>query len=318
VARLSSAAIDCTTFGLIPGEWCFVGGQAGGNRFGDVVPGYARVASADADGINFDKTTFTVGAGDDGTGTTLQLFFGTVIRNEDDPDLIVKYEQLVERTLGRDDDGRQSEYLNKYVYNEMTWNSPLADKVNIDIGGIASSHQTRTGAEGPLSSEVDASIVAALGEDAFNTSSNVYRIRMAIVDPATLNPTPLFSRVTDFSVSIGNNVSVNKAQGTLGGFDTTAGTLDVAFEGTMYFSKVGGITSIRENEDVTFDAIYSKQNAAIILDLPLLANGGGRLQVEMDQPIMVPLESSAAESPFGHTILLNFLPYVPSVGMATG
>jgi hypothetical protein len=113
-------------------------------------------------------------------------------------------------------------------------------------------------------------------------------------------------------------MSGNKAQGTLGSFDTTAGGFDVDLEATAYFSHVSGIQSIPDNADVTFDAIYSKQNAAIVIDLPLLSNGGGRLEIEMDAPIMIPLESPAAESDFGHTVLFTFLPYVPDVGNATG
>jgi hypothetical protein len=318
IARLASAAIDCTTFGFQPGEYVFVGGQAAGNQFGAVLPGYARVKSADADGITLDKTTFNVGAGDDGAGTTLQIFFGTVVKNESDPDDIVKYSHTVERTLGRDEDGRQSEYIDGYVYNELTWNSPLTDKVNVDIKGVGMTHNTRTGAEGPVSAEVGAAIVAALSEDAFNTASNVYRIRMALLDPATLNPTPLFARITEWKATIKNNVSGNKAQGTLGAFSSTAGSFDVDMEATAYFSHTSGVQSIADNADVTFDAIYAKQNAAIVCDYPLIQNGGGRLNVEMDKPIMLPLKSGAFESPFGHTVLFNFLPYVPNVGMAQG
>jgi hypothetical protein len=316
---LTSATIDPTTFGLIPGEWLFIGGQAAGNRLGAAaaLTGYARLKEATADALIFDKTTFTAAA-DDGADTTLQIFFGTVIRNEDDPDLIVKYTHTVERTLGRDEDGRHSEYIDGFVYNELTWNSPLSDKVNVDVKGIGATHNTRTGLEGPLCEDGSASIVAALGEDFFNTSSNVYRLRMALLDEATLNPTPLFARVSEFSVKINNNVSGNKAQGTLGSFDTTAGGFDVDLEATAYFSHVSGIQSIPDNADVTFDAIYSKQNAAIVIDLPLLSNGGGRLEIEMDAPIMIPLESPAAESDFGHTVLFTFLPYVPDVGNATG
>jgi hypothetical protein len=128
----------------------------------------------------------------------------------------------------------------------------------------------------------------------------------------------LFARVSEFNAKINNNVSGAKAQGTLGAFDSTAGGFDVDLEATAYFSGVGAVATIRENDDVTFDAIYSKQNAAVIMDIPLIQNGGGRLNVDMDKPIMVPLKSMAAESPFGHTILFNFLPYVPTVGMATG
>jgi hypothetical protein len=314
---LTSATIDPTTFGLLPGEWVFIGGQAGANRLGAdaALTGYARLKEANADALIFDKTTFTAAA-DDGADTTLRIFFGTVVRNEEDPDLIVKYTHVIERTLGRDDDGRQSEYIDKFVMNELTWNSPLSDKVSMDIGGIGGRARTRTGAEGPLCEEGGATIVAALGEDLINTSSNVYRLRMATVDPATLNPTALFARVTEWNATINNNVSGAKAQGVVGAFDTTAGGFDVDLELTAYFATVSPITSLNDNDDVTFDAIYAARNKAIVFDLPLLALGGGRLTIEMDAPIMVPLQNSAAESDFGHTVLFNFFPYVPDVGNA--
>lgn len=315
VYRLESAAIDWTTLGLIPGEWVFVGGDAAGNQLGGAY-GYARLKEIADDGsyADFDKTTFTA-AIDDGADTTLRIFFGTVVRNEDDPDLIVKYTHTVERTLGRDDDGRQSEYIDGFVYNELTWNSPLSDKVNVDISGIGATYGTRTGVQGPLSS-ASGTITAALGEDPINTAKNVYRLRLAQVDPDTLNPTPMFARVSEWSGTINNNVSAAKAQGTLGAFDTTAGVFEVDMEVTAYFATVAPMSSIEDNDDVTFDAIYAARNRAIVLDFPLIALGGGRLNVEMDAPIMVPLENNAAESVFGHTILFNFFPYVPNVGNA--
>jgi hypothetical protein len=272
--RLASATVDCTTLGLIPGEYCFIGGQAGGNRLGAAaaLTGYGRVAAVATTHIDFDKTTMVVGAGDDGVGTTLQIFFGTVIRNEDDPDDIVKYTHTVERTLGRDEDGRQSEYVDGFVYNELTWNSPLADKVNVDIKGVGMTHHTRTGAEGPLIAQAGASILAALSEDAFNTSSNVYQIRMALLDPATLNPTALvFARVTEWKANDQKQrirrirrkvrlarVSVRRR---------VRSTVDI--EATAYFSPCfGAIKSIADNADVTFHSIYAKQNAAVICRLP--------------------------------------------------
>lgn len=312
--RLTSATIAMTSLGLIPGEWVFIGGDVSGNQLAANQVGYARIKTIAATFIEFDKTTFAA-AVDSGAGTTLRIFFGTVVRNEDDPDDIVKYTHTVERTLGRDDVGRQSEYIDGFVYNEITWNSPLSDKVNIDLAGIGSTYHTRTGTEGPLNAASGA-IVAALGEDPINTSSNVYRLRMALVDPATLNPTALFARVSEWSGKINNNVSPAKAQGTLGAFDTTAGVFEVDMTLTAYFATVSPMTSLSDNDDVTFDAIYSARNKAIVVDFPLIALGGGRLNVEMDAPIMVPLENSAAESTFGHTILFNFFPYVPTVGNA--
>ena len=323
VAHLLSSDMDMTTFGLIEGEWVFVGGDEDVMHFADVLGFYARIAVGGIleDRLTFDKTTRAI-VDDDGATKTIQLFFGYLVKNEDDPDNIVKFTHTVERTLGKDADGTQSEYLDGFVLNEMTWNSPLADKVNIDVTGVAMHHGKRKGVDGPLS-KLNApgnvsQIVKAEGDEMFNTSSNVFRLRLSLIDPETLNPTPLFARVTEWNATINNNVSVNKAQGTLGGFDTTAGTFDFDAEFTAYFTTIAAAEAIENNYDATFDAIYSKDNAAVIMDVPLLALGGGRLSVEMDEPIMLPLTIMGAESPFGYTALLNWLPYVPNVGIANG
>ena len=44
----------------------------------------------------------------------------------------------------------------------------------------------------------------------------------------------------------------------------------------------------------------------------LLALGNGRLAVEQDQPITLPLDTSAAESKFGNTLLIQIFPYLPN------
>jgi hypothetical protein len=113
-----------------------------------------------------------------------------------------------------------------------------------------------------------------------------------------------------------NNVTVDKAQGTLGGFDTTAGMFEVGGKAKAYFTTVAAIAAIRNNSDVTFDAIYAKGNRAIALDIPLIQLGGGRANVEMDKAITLPLDMEAAQHPFGHTALVSFFSYVPTVGMA--
>lgn len=319
VARLTSATFNMTTFGLIPGEWVFVGDDGANFHFADVPGFYARIATDGVtdDYLEFDKTTRAI-VDDAGAGKTIRLFFGYLVKNEDDPDLIVKYTHTVERTLGKDADGYQSEVLGGFVLNEMTWNSPMADKVNIDVTGVAMSGEKRKGDVGPLTRLAGNSIIKAEGDELFNTSSNVFRLRLSILDQETLNPTPLFARVTEWNAKINNNVTVNKSQGTLGGFDTTAGQFDFDGEFTAYFTTMDACIAIEENADVTFDAIYSKDNAAVIMDVPLIAAGGGRLNVEMDAAIMLPLTIMGAESPFGHTALLNWLPYVPNVGIANG
>lgn len=316
---LSTTTQPLDVLGLIPGEWVFIGGDTAITRFedaGDVIAGYARIA---VDGISenaiaFDKATFTP-AVNDGAGKTIRIFFGDIIRNEDDPDLIQRFSSTIERTLGRDDDGVQSEYITGAVANELTWTSPLANLVNVDLSYIGQRSGIRRGIDGPLSRRAGNTIARALGEDAFNTSSNIYRIRMTMVEPGTFEPTPFFARVTEWSLTVNNNVSSAKAQGVLGGFDATVGMFDVDGEFTAYFQTVEAIHAIQCNYDVTFDAIYAKANAGIFIDIPLIANSGGRLDIEQDAAIMIPIESAAAESPFGHTAMIGWFNYLPNLAM---
>lgn len=317
-AVLTSIAIDMNDFGIIPGQWVFIGGAVAddANSFADVDPLYARVYSISADGseMSFDKTTQPV-VTDAGTGKSIRIWFGSVVRNEDDPDLIVRFSSVIERTLGRDDDGVQSEYLTGSVANELSWNSPQAGLVNLDLSYVGQRAGTRAGVDGPLSARASNTRLPALGEAAFNTASDVYRLRMAMIDPATLNPNPLFARVTEWAGKFNNNVSAAKGQGVLGGFDTITGNFDVDLEVTAYFTTIDAIHAVKCNWDVTFDAIYAKANAGVYMDIPLLSLGGGRLEIEQDAAIMLPLENAAAESEFGHTALIGWFDYLPDTAM---
>jgi hypothetical protein len=318
LAVLSGFTGDANDFGIIPGQWVFVGGDAidDAYSFNNIDPFYARVYDISTDGhtIRFDKTTQPI-VTDAGAAKTIRMWFGDVVRNEDDPDLIVRFSSVLERTLGRDNDGVQSEYLTGAVANELKWISPQAGLVNLDLSYIAQKAGTRTGLQGPLTARVDNIILPAFGEDAFNTSSNIYRIRMGMVDPATLNPTPYFARITEWSAMFKNNVSAAKAQGVLGGFDTITGNFDVDLEATAYFTTVEAIHAVKCNWDSTFDAIYAKDNAGIYMDIPLLSLGGGRLNIEQDAAIMLPLKNAAAQSSFGHTALIGWFNYLPDTAM---
>lgn len=320
LAVLTFVALDPSTLGLIPGEWMFVGGDLAVTQFASVKPGYGRVNSVDAANkkIYMDKFTSVIGAADVGAAKTIELYFGFLFKNEDDTDLIVKSTFTCERPLGQDDDGTQSENISKFVLSSLKWNSPLSNKVTIDITGVGLNYDQRTGAEGLLSKQVGAIVNKAFGEEAFNTSTNVYRLRLSLIDPDTLYPTALFARCTEWTATINNNVTASKSQGTLGGFDTTVGQFDVALTMTAYFTTVAAIQAIKDNLDCTFDAIYAKKNAGIIHDYPLVSPGGGALTIAQNQPIMMPLTNDASESPFGHTALVNFFPYLPSVAMAQG
>jgi hypothetical protein len=183
------------------------------------------------------------------------------------------------------------------------------DKVTVDLGFVACDVEHRTGAQG-----VKAGTRPTLAaEDAFNTASDFARIKLSSVSDTNAAPDPLFAFATDLSLSVKNGVSANKALGVLGAMDTSAGDFEVGGEITAYFASVQAVQAVRNNADITLDIIAVKDNAGLLFDIPLLSLGNGRLNVEKDQAITLPLETSAFESKFGHTLLVQSFDYLPTL-----
>lgn len=311
VAALTATAFNMTSLGLIPGEWVYVGGDADASNFGATARGYARVKSISQTALVFDKVTWANFGAVAGAGKTIRIFFGTAFRNEKNPDLIKRRTYSLERTLGNDDDGAQAEYLDGAVPNELTINIPQAEKLNADLTFVALDNAQRTGAEG-LRPGVR---MPALGEALFNTSSNVFRMRMSIVDDSNTNPNPFFAYITEGTVAINNGVTPDKAVGVLGAFDTSSGNFEISGDVTAYFSTVAAVKAIRQNADVSIDFVFAANNAGFVIDIPLLALGGGRLDIAAGESIMLPLEMSAAENKAGYTLMMCFFPYLPNVAI---
>lgn len=311
IVALTLTAGDFTTMGLIPGQWVFVGGDATSDRFTNNV-GFARIKTIAAKTLTFDDVTWTPQA-EVGTAKTIRLYSGLVIKNEKTAALIKRRSYNIERILGMGATGTQCEYLEGAVANEFTLNVPQADKLNADFTFVACDNTHRSGEVGD--EQKTGTRVSAPAEDAFNTSSDIYRIKLSVNNSATSSPSPLFGYVSEVKVSINNNVTPNKAVGVLGAFDTSAGNFEVGGSITAYFTDIAAVKAVRANSDVGLSLISSAKNAGFIFDIPLLGLGGGRLNVEKDAPITVPLEPAGAENPNGYTLLFESFSYLPNVAM---
>lgn len=309
VASLTkSSGADFDDFGIEPGDWVYVGGDGAGNQFSSTNHGFARVYSVAAALLEFDKCSWTPVA-HAGTSLTMQLFFGTVIKNALDPANIFRRTYQLERTLGNDNDGVMSEYLVGAVPSELTLNVPQAEKITLDLSFIATDNEQYTGAEG-VKSGTRVSLAPA---DAFNSSNDFTRIHLTNVVGGVPSVSALFAYATELTITLSNNLTPNKAVGVLGAFDVSAGTFEVGGSITAYFASIEAVQAVRNNEDITLDMILVKANKGIVWDIPLMSLGNGRLNVEQDQPITLPLDQTAAESSFGHTLLFQYFPYLPTI-----
>lgn len=308
LVQLTDTTFDFTTLGLAAGEWVFVGGDATINAFANNAPGFARVSRIIAGLLEFDKVGWTPVAESVTAGKKIQIFFGDIIKNQPNPTNIKRRTYQLERQLGTDLVGTMSEYLVGAVANELKINISQADKVTIDLSFVAVDNEQRDGTTG-LKSGTRPTLTPT---DAYNTSSDFTRIKLATVS-TNASISPLFAFATDMNIDLKNNVTANKAVGVLGAFDTSAGTFEVDGSVTAYFADIAGVQAVRNNADITLDLALVKQNQGLLFDIPLLALGNGRLDVKQDQAITLPLDTNAAQSTFGWTLLFQSFEYLPAI-----
>lgn len=321
-ATLTSTALDFTTLGLIPGEFFYIGGDGAGTFFADAVNnGIKRIYSVAAHSLVIDKSASPMLAVAD-TANTVRFFFGRVLKNEL-ANLIVRRSYNLERKLGVPDPSNpsqiQAEYVTGAFGDEATINIKQADKVNIDFTFVAMDNTQNDAATGPKAGNRHTILEA----DAFNTSTDFNSMRLAIFNGADEAPSPLFAHLMDLKVSIKNNVKPNKAVAVLGAFDMTIGLFEVSFQANAYFSTVDAVQAIRNNENVTLHSFLAKNNTGMVIDLPLGALGDGRLNVKLDEPIMLPITMDAATAALinpntDYTLLFMFFDYLPSVAEIHG
>lgn len=301
---LTSTTLDFTTLGLIPGQWVFIGGDTAITQFTSAANnGSARVASVAANRLEFDKTQNTWV--DEASATdTVEIFFGDMIKNESDPSLIVTQSLQLERSLST----AGYEYVIGAVPNQFTLNVSSADKITADLAFVgidAVAQETRKAGSFPV---IDTSNVA------LNTSSDFSRIRLAKTGSLQ---TPLFAFISELTLVINNNVTPIKAVGTLGAFDVSIGDFSATGNLTAYFSSIEAVNAVRNNEDVTFDFILANGNSGWVFDIPLLALGEGRLNVEKDSPITIPLSlSGARDTDLDTSLIACYFPYLPNIASA--
>lgn len=312
---LTSTILDFTTLGLVEGQWIFVGGDTGSDQFANAENnGFKRVRSIAATVLTLDKSVSTMTT--ETPAGIIQIFFGDVLRNETGA-LIKRRSYNLERTLGAPDDAQLSEIQSEQVIgaipSEWTINIPISELLNTDFTFLAIDSTQRDGPTGPKQT----SVVQPFASDVFNTSSDFSRIKMASVSSVDEAPTSLFAFITEANITINNNLSVNKNIGSIGGFDVTAGTFSVSGTITAYFSNITAIQAVRNNSDITIDMAVVKENRGFVLDLPLISLGDGRLTVEQDQPITLPLSMDAAtaeeiDSNLDYTAMFTFFHYLPT------
>jgi hypothetical protein len=309
--QLNSVVLDFTLLTVIPGEWVFIGGDGAGLKFATAIcNGLYRVASVAQHAIVFDKWPTTATA-DAGTGQTLQVFLGHVVKNEVTPSLQKFYTFQWERYYN----ATNVEYVKGAAAHKLDIMGKNNDKVLVDV--------TYTGLDtDPLTASKGGTRVPILtGETTFNTATSFSRI-------SVYNDTSggaLATYVMDFKLSIDNGIVVDEAITTnLGGIDLTAGDFTVSGSVQAYFSSIAAVTAVKSNADLelSFGMVDNCTNAwgvsaqGWLCDVPLILGSDARMNVVKDKPIMIPFTLDAsAHTTLNHTLLMQRFAYLPQLAL---
>lgn len=318
----SAGGKDLTELDIVPGEWVYIGGDATLNKWATADNnGYARVRSVTATVMTFDKTQNTM-VTEAGGALEIRIFTGRVVKNEPTADLIVQKFYQLERTLGAPDTAaladEQAEYVIGAAPDELVINWPTSEIITTEFKMMGADHETKAATTPGLKAGTRPALSA---DDAYNSANHARRLSMSTVSSTVADGSPLFTYLKEMTISIKNNLSLNKAIGTLGGVASNYGYLEISVEATAYFATVAGLAAKRNNDDITIDAHLADQNRGISFDVPLLAIGEGLPEIEGNEAIMLPLTNAAAkgidvDSTYTHTALMQFFDYLPSAAEA--
>jgi len=307
IPTLGSTVLDLTTMGMIPGEWVWIGGDTTGTKFATAASnGFYRVTSIATHAIVFDR--FPIGmAADTGTGVTLQVFFGQVIKNEALPANQKFYTYSIERQLN----ATNVETMLGCGGNKLDFNIKMNDKVTVELDfmGLTTAETT--------SANAGTRVGINLAETVYSTATDFPRLR--IIDDTS--GVDLATYVTDIKLAIDNKISIDNAiRNQLGGIDLTAGDFMVSASVEVYFSSFAAVTAIKANDNVGLDfaMVRNVGTSAVgwLLDVPYLTVGDAKAKVEKDKPVKLPLTTEASAHPvYNHTMLAVKFNYLPQAAL---
>ena len=307
--KLTSTAYDFTTLGLTVGEWVFIGSDTAGAKFATCPTGYARIASIAAHAITFNETTFAA-VSDVGTGKTIEMYFGKYIQNATTAANIVRSTYNIERQVGTTDGTVvQAEYFTGSIPNTIDITIPATANITTDLNFVSSGYEMK-------SDGVKAGTrVSASGEEAINSTNDIYRIQLSVVSSA-LNPTPITGYIKSGKISINNGVKAIKAVGILGPVEANVGNFIVSGTIEPYFQLLSGAgAAIAAGNPISMNVILSKNNYGHVFDIPGLSLGDGKLNITKDSEIGQSLSLDGFKNSAGYTASFTHFQYLPTIAM---
>lgn len=261
----SGSLIDYTGFGLVNGQWIFIGNPNNANQaFATITPGLGRVSMTDAitaSALPLDIKPAGWGV-DNGSGKNIRLYFTDTIRNG-----TTKSSYAFERDWSDITD--RYEYFTGQVVDGFTVSVPSRGKMTgqfrlIGADYVAHSNTRFTGA----------STVAAPTSAILNTSTHVATFREAdAVQTANF--------LTKLDIEVTNNLEADPAVAYEVAIGVTEGRFECRGTAECYFDSAAMVTKLKNGTATSFQygAMYKDgTNGGLVWDMPKVKFTAGPVQ----------------------------------------
>jgi hypothetical protein len=265
--NLTATTADFTTMGLFVGMVIWVGGTVGGGHdFATAAyRGYAKITAIAAGLLTLSRRQWTVGSADNGSGKTIDLYWGRFLRNVafDDASYL---ETSYAMELGLPGVGTAG--ATEYVY--AAGNLVNSTMITSPAQNIVTAKLTFQGTTigNPTTSRATGASTAAglLAIDRFTSVSKLKYLR--VLNQAT--EAVVSQDVESWDLTLANNVTPQKQQGTLGAARDIVGKAQIDINMEAFLTQDEGWIACAQNTSLAFGAGFRNADGGIFLDVPSL------------------------------------------------
>lgn len=301
--NLASTALDFETLGLTVGQMIFIGGDTAATRFATAeFTGYARVRVIAENLLTLDKKDWSVDT-DTGSGKTIQVFYGSFIRNvaqnhADFLDQSYTFEGLMSGAT----EGVIYEYPEGNKLNSASLDFPLTDKAGISFDFIGTDTPVPTG------SQASGDRLATYETAAYGTTGDFARLSLKNSSLADYSTT--FKNLT---IEINRSVSPEKSISTLGAVDLNTGMLSVTGSSSVIYDNSDLVDAARNNETTSLDFAILNTDGGLFFDIPSMKFEAVNKNFPVNESVLLDVNMKTFKDAFfGYVFSCTKFPYLPT------
>jgi len=306
--NLETTTLDFTGYDLYVGQAVYIGGTDTDTSFGTSGKGFGRISNIAANKLSLTKVPDSFGA-DDGSGKTIQLFFGSFIKNvglndSDFQELTYQIEAKYPDLYGTGSDGYQ--YAIGQRPDSVTFNLPLTDKGTIDWGFVGLDTEEVTDTRVSTSGTQD---TEQYDDDALNTTSDFARLTFEDDEGSAVGT--YFKSV---NLTINNNISPEKVLGQLGAAVMNIGDFNVSISTEVLFTSEIVLNAVRNNETLSLDFAVSNDDGCIYCDIPAMTLGNSNMNLPRNETVKISVDGNLFKSDaLGYVLSFTKFAHIPGL-----